>query len=227
LTTDEIVDQYRFWCAFLEARGEKRTSIVNIVFMGMGEPLQNYDAVRETCSTLLAFTELGPTHIVVSTVGVRHAMEKLLTDPLWPPVRIAISLHSAIEETRKKIVPSHVPGFLKFLEVWAKEYHKKFPEKRRHLSLEYVLLKNVNDDEKNAEALCSFAGHMGKVKVNLIFWNPVAGADFTRSIPDAALSMQKLLKDHDILCTIRDTQGQDIDAACGQLIIQSNKKTGT
>lgn len=225
LTADEIVDQYRFWCGVLEARGENRGTITNIVFMGMGEPFMNYDAVREACTTLLTYTDIGPTRIVVSTVGVRHALERLLKDAAWPSVRIAVSLHSAIEKTRKRIVPTHAPGFLKFLLSWSAQYHKKFPERSRHLSFEYVLLSGINDDREHAEALADFAAQAGRVRINLIFWNPVAGTDFKRSIPAAAQIMQRLLKKRGIVCTIRDTQGQDIDAACGQLILKEKTTT--
>lgn len=224
LTADEIIDQYRFFCAYLEDAGEDKERITNIVFMGMGEPLKNYENVKEACAEILANTKIGPTRIVVSTVGVEHSMEKLLVDPSWPAVRVAISLHSAVEETRKKIVPSHVPGFLNFLVKWGSEYHKKYPQRRRHLSLEYVLLSGINDTKEQAQALAKFASNMGKVRVNLIFWNPVVGAHFTKSIPAAAIAMQNVLKDRGIMCIIRDTQGQDIEAACGQLIVQENKK---
>lgn len=224
LTSDEITDQYRFWCSYLETQNIPRADITNIVFMGMGEPLQNYEAVRETCRTVLEYTDIGPTHIVVSTVGVKHTLEKMLEDPLWPPVRMALSLHSAIEKTRKSIVPSHAPGFLEFFLDWSTRYFKKYPERRRHLSLEYVLLSGVNDGPQDAQALASYAAKIKHSRVNLIYWNPVTDMAFKRSIPEAALAMQKQVKEKGAMCTIRDTQGQDIDAACGQLIIQNSIK---
>ena len=225
LTADEIIDQYRYWCAYLETQGVLRADITNIVFMGMGEPMQNYEAVRETCNTILDYTKIGPTRVVVSTVGVKHALEKLLKDPAWPPVRIALSLHNAIETTRKSIVPSHAHGFLEFFVDWSKQYHTKFPQRRRHhLSLEYVLLSGVNDGVKDTQALALYAAKVSDARVNLIYWNPVQQIAFHRSLKDAALAIQKKVKEKGVICTIRDTQGQDIDAACGQLIVQNSVK---
>src|SRR3990167_2537879 len=87
LTADEIVDQYRFWNMFLQKRSPVPERISNIVFMGMGEPLLNYDSVKETIRQLLLHTDIGPTHITVSTVGLLPMLRKILKDSEWPTVR--------------------------------------------------------------------------------------------------------------------------------------------
>jgi len=116
LASDEIVDQLRFWLQFLHKPltrslpGGERSSggahdasrISNIVFMGMGEPLANVESVKQAIRTWMDQTDIGPTHITVSTVGVLPVMERLLEDKDWPPVRIAISLHSADQAEREK-----------------------------------------------------------------------------------------------------------------------------
>src|SRR3990167_11527338 len=153
LTADEIIDQYRFWLAFLHARPEIPQYISNIVFMGMGEPLANYAEGRTALNTLLTYTEIGPTRITVSTVGLLPMLERLLDDPEWPPVRLAVSLHSADGATRRAIMPSSYDAFLEKLLEWTGKYFEKFQSRRRHLTFEYVMLSKVNDSVRHAEAL--------------------------------------------------------------------------
>ena len=123
LTVDEIADQYRFWMEKIE-EGQKvpMQRISNVVFMGMGEPLANYENVKQTLLIWLKHTDLGPTHITVSTVGVLPMLEKLLSDPEWPAVRTAISLHSADPKTRHEIVPTSYDQFLPKIEAWTRRY---------------------------------------------------------------------------------------------------------
>lgn len=105
LTSDEIADQYRYWMYFLHHHPDIENRISNVVFMGMGEPLANYDNVKQTIHAWLAYTDMGPTKITVSSVGVLTQLERLLTDSDWPHVRIAISLHSANPEKEKRLSP--------------------------------------------------------------------------------------------------------------------------
>lgn len=213
LTADEIVDQYRFWKHFKIAE-----RISNIVYMGMGEPLANYEAVKESLNTLLARTDLGKTRITVSTVGVLPRLEQILTDRGWPHVRLAVSLHSAIEQTRKLIVPTSYDDFLPKLENWAKRYLAQFGNRRHHLTFEYVMLKCVNDTPAHARALALFVNRIGHVRVNLIPYN-LTGVAFERS-PDAAIdAFLAELDDRGVVATRRRTMGSDIAAACGQLIV--------
>lgn len=221
LTSDEIVDQVRFWNSFLTKRPDLAQRISNVVFMGMGEPLANYDSVRETLQLLLKHTDIGPTRITVSTVGLIPMLEKLLIDPEWPPVRLAVSLHSADSETRKTIMPSSYDGFLDKLAEWAERYFEKFDSKRRHITFEYVMLANVNDTPMHAKALASFAERVGKVRINLIPYN-FTGSEYFNSEGDKADEFLEYLKSRNVDATKRRTMGDDIAAACGQLVVEGN-----
>jgi 23S rRNA (adenine2503-C2)-methyltransferase len=222
LTADEIIDQYRFWQKYLDERSELEGRISNMVFMGMGEPLANYEAVKEALNAILKYTDIGRTRITVSTVGVLPRLEQLLTDDDWPHIRLAISLHSAIPTTRKQIVPTSYDEFLPKLEEWAKAYLKKFGNRRHHLTFEYVMLKDVNDTEKHARTLANFVKRIGNVRVNLIPYN-LTGVEFQCSTGSATDLFQNILKEKGVVTTIRHTMGDDIAAACGQLIVDKEK----
>jgi len=180
LTKDEIIDQYRFWQQYLQKHKELNQRISNVVFMGMGEPLANYETIRDTINEWLEETEMGPTRIIVSTVGHLAVLEKLLNDKQWPHVRLAISLHSAEKNTRKEIVPTSHEGFLPNLAEWAKKYLEKFGNQRHHLTFEYVMLDRINDTDKHAKALAEYVNKIGKIKVNLIPYN-FTDSDYKRS----------------------------------------------
>ena len=111
LTVEEIVGQYRFWNNFLRERGKGEIS--NIVLMGQGEPLLNYDAVKAAINVFLKYTDVGPSKITLSTSGVILGMEKMIGDPDFPGIRLALSLHSAVENERKKLMPSQPPDFFR------------------------------------------------------------------------------------------------------------------
>lgn len=224
LLVDEIVDQVRFWNVFLEGRKDLERRISNVVFMGMGEPLANYDNVKETLRLLLAYTDIGMTRITVSTVGLLPMLEKVLDDPSWPPVRLAVSLHSADSETRKNIMPSSYDGFLDKLVGWTERYFEKFESRRRHLTFEYVMLGGVNDSEMHAKALIHFAERVGKVRINLIPYN-FTGSVYKDSLPGDFIRFQKQLEDAGVVVTRRRTMGDDIAAACGQLVVEKNVGT--
>lgn len=229
LTTEEIVDQIRF-CQILLAK--QNAKIKNIVVMGQGEPLLNYDNVKQALKIILDNTNIGPTKITVSTCGVKKAMEQLLVDANFPPVRWAISLHSAIEETRTKIMPAQAKGFLDFLIKWAGEYHRKFGTKTHFVGLEYIMLNGVNDDDKHLKALIKLAKKLPHVRVNLIPFNsgvkqtksPLEGGrgmlannSLTRASQNTIEHFHQSLMQAGFTSTIRYSQGQDIFAACGQL----------
>lgn len=226
LIADEIVDQVRFWNIFLALRPELPARISNIVFMGMGEPLANYDNVKETIRQLLAHTDLGPTHITVSTVGLLPMLQKILKDEEWPAVRLAVSLHSAVSETRKTMMPSSFDTFLDDLVSWTGEYFAKNESRRRHLTFEYVMLSKINDTREHALALISFARRVGKVRINLIPYN-FTGSVYRDSLPGDFDQFETLLKDAGIVVTRRKTMGDDIAAACGQLIVETEKSVKT
>jgi len=216
-------DQYRFWAEYLTEHPEIEGRISNMVFMGMGEPLANYEAVKTTLNALLQHTDIGRTRITVSTVGVLPRLEQLLEDEDWPHIRLAVSLHSAIETTRKQIVPTSYDAFLPKLMDWSRRYLEKFGNRRHHLTFEYVMLKAVNDTPEHAKALAKFVKKIGKVRVNLIPYN-LTGVDFSCSTDSAIDTFIGILHDNNLVATTRRTMGDDIAAACGQLIVLTNKE---
>jgi len=213
----EIVDQYRFWQKFLhDYLGAAKEKIDNIVLMGQGEPLANYENVKGALNLLLQYTDVGPSKITLSTAGIGEMMDKMIEDEDFPPVRFALSLHSAIESTRKIIMPSHRPGFLEFLPEWASRYHKHISSRAHFIGLEYTLLAGVNDDDNHLKALIKLASKMGRVRINLIPYNAAAG-EFRGSSPEIIKKWHEALMAAGFTSTIRFSQGQDIEAACGQL----------
>jgi 23S rRNA (adenine2503-C2)-methyltransferase len=220
LSVQEIVDQYRLSQRLL---AQDNARVANIVFMGQGEPLLNYENVKNAVNILLKNTDLGPTKITISTAGVVPSMEKILQDPDFPAVRWAISLHSAIEESRKFIMPSHRPGFLEFLVKWANEYHEKFGTKTHFVGLEYIMLGGVNDDDKHLKALIDLGKRMPYIRINLIPYNSITDAEvnnidvFSRTPSERIEHWRDTLMNKGFTVTVRYSQGQDIAAACGQL----------
>ncbi len=222
LTADEIIDQYRFWMYFLVTRPKLEQRISNLVYMGMGEPLANYEHVKASLQLLLEYTDIGPTRLTVSTVGLIPMLRKILTDETWPPVRLAVSLHSADGETRRNIMPSSYQNFLNDLAGWTQEYFHKFVSRRRHLTFEYVMLAGVNDTSMHADKLIHFARKVGKVKINLIPYNDTKSR-YNTSESIALIAFEKKLLDARVDVTRRRTMGADIAAACGQLIVEKQK----
>lgn len=213
LEREEIIDQYRYWLY-------QDMSITNIVLMGMGEPFLNYDNVRDAFSDILQYSGVGANHIVISTVGIIEKLNYLLEDNLWPNVRIAVSLHSVINETRKKLVPCHTDNFYQNLIDWAKEYDRKLGARNRYLSFEYVMLKDINDSEKELNALIDFLKEIGYCKVNLLLYNAsllVQGKTFKPADRNRVFNFQNKIQDAGFTCTIRKSFGVDIQGACGQL----------
>ncbi len=223
LTPEEIIDQYRFWQRYLNEKNGGE--IDNMVVMGQGEPLLNYENVKNALNIILKYTDIGPSKITISTCGIPAAMDKLVEDKDFPPVRFALSLHSAIEETRAKIMPSHQTGFLDYLVGWAKKYHQAYPSRAHFIGLEYIMLGGVNDGPKDLKALMTLAGKLGKIKINLIPYNDIS-SDSPLGRGRGGLDgsgFQVITRWHETLMnagftsTIRYSQGQDIAAACGQL----------
>ena len=237
LTADEIVDQVRFWRDWLASQGLRdigikglssdstpqtlnppipSTRISNIVFMGMGEPMANYEQVKAAIKTILKHTDIGPTRITVSTSGVLPQLEALLGDAEWPDVRLAISLHSADPKTRRELMPTSYETFLDRLRDWALKYLAAKGGRRHHLTLEYVLLGGITDTPDQAERLARFCQSIGQVRVNLIPYNQT-DAGFRASTPTDLAQFQETLEHAGVTVTVRKSLGQDIDAACGQL----------
>ena len=220
LLAEEIIEQIRYCGKILFGTGDR---ISNIVLMGQGEPLLNYENVKKALNVILKNTDIGPTKITVSTAGVMPVMEEMLKDKDFPPVRWAVSLHSAIEESRKKIMPSHKKGFFDFLVSWTKDFKKVHGSRTQFIGLEYIMLGGVNDDDKHLQALIKLAKKMPHVRINLIPYNS-SGKDpidniynFDRTPSHEIERWHKELMKHGFTSTIRYSQGQDIAAACGQL----------
>lgn len=222
LLADEIVDQYRFWRGFLKKKNLPGR-ISNVVFMGMGEPMANYENVKEAIHTWLDYTDLGSTKITVSTVGILTQLTKLLTDPDWPPVRIAISLHSANQKKREEIVPTTVPNFLTDLIEWTHKYKETLGNRKHHITFEYTVLSGVNDTPELARELGKYVAKTGFTKVNVIPYNPVAGKPFERSDVGRREAFKDIIRSFNIDVTERKTMGDDIAAACGQLVVEQPK----
>ncbi|MDD4319546.1 MAG: 23S rRNA (adenine(2503)-C(2))-methyltransferase RlmN [Candidatus Peribacteraceae bacterium] len=220
LTSDEIVDQYRFWKTYLVEK-VLPGRISNVVFMGMGEPMANYENVKAAIRTWLKHTDLGPVRITVSTVGVLWQLDKLLEDKDWPPVRIAISLHSANQKRREEIIPSTTPDFLTHLADWARRYGDRQGNRRHHVTYEYTLINGVNDSEEHAKELASYIRKTGAAKINVIPLNPVPGKPFTAAAQRRVDRFKDIVSSFGLDITQRRSMGEDIAAACGQLALET------
>ncbi len=191
--------------------------ISNVVFMGMGEPFANIENVKAAIGLWTKYTDLGPTHITVSTVGILTALEKVLIDKTWPAVRIAVSLHSADEKRRKEIVPSTEEGFLKKLADWCQRYNHIHGNRRHHITFEYTLINEVNDSPEHATLLAKYIRLAGGPKLNVIPLNAVTGSILKKSQRNRIDQFKAIILGSGLDVTERRTMGDDIAAACGQL----------
>ena len=192
---------------------ETGTELKNLVFMGMGEPLHNWEAVKETLETLFspAGRAWAPRRVTISTCGVVSGIDALTASGL--KARLAISLHSAFDETRSKIMPINRRYPLKELMRACRDYQTSTGQQ---LTYEYTLFAGLNDSELEAKAVAKLLRGLD-AKVNLIPYNPVAGLPFQVPEFKNVLAFQKILKNAGIVTMIRTQKGEDIDAACGQL----------
>ena len=215
LSADEITDQLRFWRRRLLRRGGGER-VSNIVMMGMGEPLANYENVRDSLNLILRRSGIGATRITVSTVGVIPQLNRLLDDPDWPPVRLAVSLHSADLAVRQRLMPTTYGRFLEDLADWGRRYARKLGNRRHHVTFEYLLLSGENDRPEDARKLIALCRRIGRVKVNLIPYN-ATDSGLTGSDEGTMEAFAEALSAAGIDVTRRRSLGRDIDAACGQL----------
>jgi 23S rRNA (adenine2503-C2)-methyltransferase len=210
LSEAEIVDQ------FLNASrdlGEKQRSLTNVVFMGMGEPMNNYAAVvgairRWARPDTLNFS---PRRVTVSTIGLVPFIERLSAEGL--PVNLAVSLHAPDDELRSSMIPVNRKYPIAAIVGAARSHAERTG---RRISYEYVLLKGVNDSVEQARRLATVVGHRLS-HVNLIPMNPIEGSPLAPPSKARAQAFQSILQSAGISTTIRATRGLDIDAACGQL----------
>ena len=217
LTAGEIVGQVRVLAGALDMR----ESAFNIVLMGMGEPLHNYDQTMKALRILAdpqGFA-LPPRRVTLSTVGLLPALERLATEPVMP--NLAISLHAPNDLVRGELVPLNKKyGVSEIIAAC-----RRFPlQKRRRITFEYVLLAGVNDSPQDARLLAKLLARV-KSKVNLIPLNAAPGIPFERPSDEAVDRFAKVLADAGLLVSVRKSRGRDIRAACGQLIVEGQKKS--
>ncbi|PKH66302.1 23S rRNA (adenine(2503)-C(2))-methyltransferase RlmN [Flavobacterium sp. ALD4] len=185
----------------------------NIVFMGMGEPLMNYNNMMKAIEMITSSEGLGmsPKRIMVSTSGVPKMIKKLADDDV--KVKLAVSLHSAIDEIRSQIMPFSknfpLADLRESLEYWYRKTKSK-------ISYEYVVWKDINDNKESIDALVKFCKYV-PCKVNLIEYNPIDDGEFQQASEDATNAYIKALESSGIVVKVRRSRGKDIDAACGQL----------
>ncbi|WOL00567.1 hypothetical protein Cni_G09280 [Canna indica] len=213
LSAGEIVEQL--------VHASRITHIRNVVFMGMGEPLNNYAALVEAIQIMTGLPfQLSPKRITVSTVGIIHAINKLPDD--LPNVNLAVSLHAPDQDIRCHIMPAAKAFPLGKLMDSLHSYQKNTQQK---IFIEYIMLDGVNDQEQQAHQLGKLLEEL-HVVVNLIPFNPVGSSScFRTSSEQNVKKFQSILRGvYNIRSTIRQEMGQDISGACGQLVVNLSKE---
>jgi len=217
LAAGEIVGQVRVLAeeiGLLDAR-------FNIVLMGMGEPLHNYD---ETMKALRILGDqdglaVSPRRVTISTVGLVPALERLAQEPYMP--NLAVSLHATTEAQRDLLVPLNK----KYNIAEVIEACRRFPIKRRsRITFEYVMLAGVNDSREDAKRLVSLLNGI-RSKVNLIPLNEAVGIPFSRPTDERVDEFAQILAERHLTVSVRKSRGRDIRAACGQLIVEETEKS--
>lgn len=215
LNPDEIVDQVV--ALDKESRHFFGRPLSNIVFMGMGEPLMNYNNVVRAVEKITSDEGLGmsPRRITISTSGVPKMIRKLADEQL--KIKLAVSLHSALDKTRTEIMPFNAKMDLaqlrSSLEYW-------YAKTKSRITYEYVVWEGINDSREDIMALIEFC-KFAPAKVNLIEYNPIDDGEFIQASDKVVQQYVNTLEDHGITVTVRRSRGKDIDAACGQLANKS------
>src|SRR5213076_887996 len=214
LRANEIIDQI---IAIEQESGEK---IDNVVFMGMGEPLANFENVVRAIRIINApwGLAIGARRITVSTSGLAPQIRRLAEEPLQ--IRLAVSLHGATDEVRNQIMPINRRYNIETL-LSACDYYKA--HKKQRLTFEYILIAGVNDSDDQARLLSRHACRLS-AKVNLIPYNRIEGLSWLRPSQNQQERFLSILRAHGISATLRREKGGDIDAACGQLRLQTKRK---
>jgi 23S rRNA (adenine2503-C2)-methyltransferase len=218
LTAGEIVAQILLP---LEEHKEELTPQTNVVLMGQGEPLLNFANVMAAMRIVLDKKGVGlaPKHVTLSTSGIVPGIEKLGKEAVRP--KLAISLNASSDEQRDVLMPINKKYPLKVL----LEACKKFPTgSREYITFEYVLLKGVNDTAEDARRVARLMTGLGRVKVNLIPWNPGA-LPYKEPTEDAIAQFHRILMDNGIPAFTRYSRGRDVMAACGQLALKEVNNT--
>ncbi len=211
LTTPEIVDQY------LLVQKDTPNRVRNVVFMGMGEPLANYDAVRKAVEIMVSpwGIDLSKRRVSISTSGLVAQLKRMAQDPLMRDLNLAVSINAPSQELRETLMPiSKTNTLQELLEVLI---NFPYPQDRR-IMLEYVLIKGINDSPQHAKTLAKIIGpYRRKFKVNLIPYNPDPCIPFERPSLENVYAFQEVLRKHNISTFIRLSKGINVFGACGQL----------
>ena len=215
LNPDEIYDQVV--AIDKQSRVYHNHKLSNIVFMGMGEPLLNYKNVLDAIDKITSDEGLGmsPKRITLSTVGIPKMIKKLADDEV--KFNLAVSLHSAIDTTRSKMMPindkSNLAELLASLQYW-------YTKTNRKITFEYVIWKGINDSQNDANTLVDYCKKIPS-KVNLIEYNAIDDGEFQQASVKATEMYVRSLEANHIIVNVRRSRGKDIDAACGQLANKS------
>lgn len=211
LNPDEIYDQV----AAIKQQSEMYFGrpLTNIVFMGMGEPLLNYNNVMAAIGKITSQQGLNMAskRLTLSTVGIAKMIVKMADDGV--KFNLAVSLHSAMNHVRSSIMPINETNSLEDLAEALKHWYR---QTKRKVTYEYVVWKDINDTEEHAQALLKFC-KVVPCKVNLIEYNPIDDDEFRQASENSLAMYMDLLEKHGITTRIRKSRGKDIDAACGQL----------
>lgn len=217
LNPDEIYDQVA--AINQESLLYFNHKLSNVVFMGMGEPLMNYKNLLASIEKITSPEGLGmsPRRITVSTSGVPKMIKKLADDNV--KFNLAISLHSAIDEVRTRIMPFNknfpLVDLKEALEYW-------YEKTNRAVTYEYIVWRGINDNKEAIRALVKFCKHIPS-KVNIIEYNPIDDGEFQQASKKSISDYVSILEMNDIVVNVRRSRGKDIDAACGQLANKSTK----
>ena len=210
LSTAEIVAQVWMMKKFKNFQPKKS---LNVVFMGMGEPLDNFDNLVQSIKVLKNehTLHISPRRQTVSTSGISTKIEKLASLDLG--VNLAISLHAVDDDLRAELIPMNKAYNIQSII----DAVKKFPvDRRKKVMFEYLVIKDINDDIHSANKLVKLLNGI-QAKVNLIYFNPFDGSNYKRPTPVKMEEFKDYLNKKGVICTIRESKGIDISAACGQL----------
>lgn len=214
LKATEIIDQLIYIRKILQLKGK---NVTNVVFMGMGEPLLNYDNVVRSVRLMQSELgiSLGAKRITISTVGIIPGIERLAQEKL--KIGLAISLNATTDNLRNRLMPINKKYPISKLLMVTRQYAH---ETDRWVTFEYVLIKDVNDSDADAYRLYQLVRDI-PCKINLISFNPVPQSSFQRPEADRIREFQEYLCSHHLTATLRESAGPDIAAACGQLCIEN------
>jgi 23S rRNA (adenine2503-C2)-methyltransferase len=214
LEAAEIYDQV----VLIDRQAQEHYSqpLSNIVFMGMGEPLLNYQSVMQAIAMITSpeGLHMSPKRLTLSTAGIAKMIKKLGDDGF--KANLALSLHAANDQKRNEIMPINESNSLKALAEALKYYYQKT---KNQLTFEYIVFYDFNDSLEDAEELYRFTKHVPS-KVNIIEYNPIAEADFKNTEGDRLERFARYLEQRGVVVKVRRSRGKDIDAACGQLAVK-------